>query len=183
VENPSRSVNKTLLLQNRQQTFRIDLRHLRRILRFLMLELLQADSFELAVNILGASEMTRLNETFHRHKGPTDVLAFDYRESPGKTPLCGEIFVCADEARIQATRFRTCWQSELVRYVVHGILHLSGFNDHRSSSRRKMKREESRLLKKLGERFGFEEVGEARTADFRSFGDHKPRENRRGRNR
>jgi len=61
--------------------------------------------------------------------------------------------VCADEAGIQARRFRTSWQSELVRYLVHGVLHLKGYDDQRSVSRRKMKREEDRLVKELGKRF------------------------------
>jgi probable rRNA maturation factor len=58
-----------------------------------------------------------------------------------------------DEALIQARRFRTTWQTELVRYLIHGVLHLQGHDDRRSVSRRSMKKEEARLLKKLGRRF------------------------------
>ena len=53
----------------------------------------------------------------------------------GETPvlLCctGKSFVCLDEAVRQARRFHTTWQSELVRYVVHGVLHLLGYDDQR----------------------------------------------------
>jgi len=148
-------VSNTLLVRNRQRTVRIDTRLWRRILEALLVELLRTGSFELEINITGAREMTRLNETFLRHRGSTDVLTFDYAEGPRKPALCGEIFVCADEARIQAARFRTSWQSELVRYVVHGVLHLNGYDDQRSASRGKMKREENRLLKELARRFDF----------------------------
>ena len=123
-----------------------------------MIELLRAGSFELEITILGTLEMTRLNETFLRHRGSTDVLTFDYTEGPRKTALRGEILVCADEARIQAARFHTSWQSELVRYLVHGVLHLSGYDDHSKASRRKMKREEARLLKELALRFDFKKL-------------------------
>ena len=60
-----------------------------------------------------------------------------------------------DEAIAQARRFRSTWQSELVRYLIHGILHLRGFDDLRHSDRRKMKREESRLLRLLARQFNF----------------------------
>jgi len=120
-----------------------------------MVELLRADSFDLGISIIAAPQMARLNESFLQHQGSTDVLAFDYAEAPGQNALCGEVFVCADEAKIQAKRFRTTWQSELVRYLVHGVLHLRGYDDHRWASRREMKREENRLLKALSGRYAF----------------------------
>ncbi|PYJ97280.1 MAG: hypothetical protein DME23_16275, partial [Verrucomicrobia bacterium] len=49
----------------------------------------------------------------------------------------------------QARRFRTTWQSELVRYLVHGVLHLRGYNDRQPKFRRVMKREEDRLVREL----------------------------------
>ena len=72
----------------------------------------------------------------------------------GCSPLLhGEIFVCLDQAIAQARRFRTSWQSELVRYIVHGVLHLQGQQDLHAAARRRMKREENRLLRQLGRRF------------------------------
>jgi probable rRNA maturation factor len=126
---------------------------LRRILQNLLNELLDVDSFALEISIVSSPEMTRLNETFLRHRGSTDVLAFDYKAVPDHSNLSGEIFICTDEAKIQASRFRTNWQSELVRYAVHGLLHLKGYDDKRNLDRRRMKREENRLLKELGKRF------------------------------
>ena len=69
--------------------------------------------------------------------------------------LHGELFICVDEAIRQARRFRTTWQSELVRYVVHGVLHLLGHDDHHAADRRKMKREENRLVRLMARRFAF----------------------------
>ena len=48
-----------------------------------------------------------------------------------RRPLHGEIFICVDEAVWQARKFRTSWQSEIVRYLVHGVLHLLGHDDSR----------------------------------------------------
>jgi rRNA maturation RNase YbeY len=67
--------------------------------------------------------------------------------------LHGEVFICLDDAVTQARRFRTTWQKETVRYLVHGILHLRGFDDLDTKVRRRMKRQEDRLLKALERRF------------------------------
>jgi len=67
--------------------------------------------------------------------------------------LHGELFICVDDAVAQAREFGTTWQSEIVRYLVHGVLHLRGHDDHDPAARRKMKREENRLLRGLDRRF------------------------------
>ena len=72
--------------------------------------------------------------------------------------LHGELFVCVDVAVAQARLFRVHWQSEVVRYIVHGILHLQGFDDRKPGPRRRMKRQEERLLKHLAGRFEFDEI-------------------------
>lgn len=142
-------------LLNRQRTQKLDLRRLRKVTLTLLGELQIAEA-ELGVTFVADEEMTLVNETFLQHEGSTDVITFDHLEqSPSpQTPdsrrhLHGELFICVDEAVRQAKRFRTTWQSELVRYVVHGVLHLLGHDDHRAADRLKMKREENRLVRKL----------------------------------
>lgn len=170
-------MNRSLALRNRQRRRRVDLRLLRRIVRTLLDDLLTVEQYDLGVFLAAAPEMTRLNETFLKHKGSTDVIAFDYngdsnlgeqrfvaaQKSGALTNQCppgirGEIFVCIDEAVSQARRFRTGWQSELVRYVIHGVLHLRGFDDQRSGARRKMKRAEDRWLREIGVRFALSKL-------------------------
>jgi rRNA maturation RNase YbeY len=80
------------------------------------------------------------------HEGPTDILTFDQGTSPDC--LRGELFICVAEAERQAMEFRTSWREELLRYVIHGLLHLRGFDDLSPSKRRVMKREEDRLVRK-----------------------------------
>ena len=92
-----------------------------------------------------------MNENFLNHQGSTDVITFNHGEEGGV--LHGEIFICIDEAVIQGRRFGASWQSEAARYLVHGVLHLEGFDDKKPGSCRTMKRRENFLLKKLSERF------------------------------
>lgn len=119
---------------------------------FLLQELLHVRNFELGIHLVSEKEIVRLNETFLHHQGSTDVISFNYA-FPGSLLLWGEIFVCVDEAVVQAARFHTTWESELARYVIHGVLHLSGYDDVSASARRKMKREENRLLRLLPQKF------------------------------
>ena len=136
-----------LFIKNRQRAIPLNTRFLRVISKTLLAEILLINDFELAVYIIGAPEMARLNRKFLDHEGSTDVITFDYANSPQH--LHGEVFICIDEAIKQARQFRTTWPSEIVRYTIHGILHLQGFNDLRAAPRRRMKREENRLLREI----------------------------------
>ena len=153
----------SLLIQNRQRAIRLDVRLLRLITKSLLTELLELEDFDLAVCIVRAPKMAQLNETFLQHDGSTDVITFDYSKNvlsaSRRKRVHGEIFICIDDAMAQAREFRTSWQSEIARYVIHGILHLLGYDDIHPADRRKMKREENRLLKKVTRLFTLRKLG------------------------
>jgi rRNA maturation RNase YbeY len=68
------------------------------------------------------------------------------------------LYICLDTAMAQAKQFGTTGQSELVRYVVHGVLHLLGYDDLQPDLRRKMKRVENRLVRRLAGRFSLAQL-------------------------
>jgi probable rRNA maturation factor len=146
---------------NRQRARAVDTRLLRRMTRSLLTETLGLEEFDLAVHLVGARAMAGLNQLHLSHEGPTDVITLDYSMGYGTSGAAnesakgpaGEIMVCVDVAAEQARRFQATWQTELARYVIHGILHLQGHDDQSAAGRRRMKREEGRLLKELGGRF------------------------------
>ena len=148
-----------LHLRNRQRSRKLDLQLFRKIL-LTALDELRVEQFELGISIISEDEMTRLNETFLKHKGSTDVITFDYSSHVTRHPslLLGELFICIDEAVLQSKRFRTTWQSELVRYAIHGILHLLGHDDKRTTARVKMKREENKLLGNVASQFDLKKI-------------------------
>ena len=148
-------------IANRQRLVPLNTRRLRALTETLLGESLGLSNYDLALCIVRAPEMARINQTFLQHEGSTDVITFDYAENPtsqGRT-LHGEIFICIDDAIAQARQFRTSWQAELARYVIHGVLHLRGLDDIRAADRRKMKREENRLLKEVARRFPLSKLG------------------------
>jgi probable rRNA maturation factor len=144
---------------NRQSSLTLDRILLRRVARGLLEDLLDRHDYELGVHFIAADEMTQLNETFLGHHGSTDVITFNHQESAVSAMLCGEIFISVDDALIYARRFRVKWPSEVTRYMVHGVLHLKGFDDTDAVSRRAMKRRENKLLKELSLRFDLGKIG------------------------
>src|SRR5258708_6336028 len=158
-----------IFISNRQRARKINLRLLKQITNALLADLEIAEA-ELGINLVAAREMALVNETFLKHAGSTDVITFDYESRAGnplpadgahgvtRPILCGELFICVDEAVLQAKKFKTNWQSEIVRYISHGILHLQGFDDLRADSRKKMKREENRLLRDLTKKFSLAQI-------------------------
>lgn len=162
-----------LCLRNRQRARPVNLELLVEIARHLLARHFPHHRFTLGIHLVAPPEMTRLNEHFLHHAGSTDVITFDYadRATPAFSPvvsgartraagrcdlgpvLSGEICICLDEAVTQALRFRTTWQSEVARYLVHGLLHLHGYDDAGPAARLKMKRAENRWLRDVSRRF------------------------------
>ncbi len=100
---------------------------------------------EIGIHFVTSKRMASLNWQYLRHVGSTDVITFDHGSTPGH--LHGELFICVADAVAQAREFRTTWQQELVRYVIHGLLHLCGYDDREPAMRRGMKRVEHRLVR------------------------------------
>lgn len=148
---PAPAMRVTIL--NRQRRRRIDTARLKQITRALLAELKIPDA-ELGIHLVSAKHMAQVNWQYLQHEGSTDVITFDHSEASGAGDglprrLYGELFVCVDDAARQAVEFGTTWRSEVVRYVVHGVLHLLGYDDLKPELRRKMKRAENRLVRRL----------------------------------
>jgi rRNA maturation RNase YbeY len=88
-----------------------------------------------------------MNRRFLGHRGATDVISFPLDE---KKAVEGEVYVNLDKAREQAGRERVPEHEEILRLVVHGVLHLLGYDDGTVRLRLGMKRREDRCLRALG---------------------------------
>lgn len=91
--------------------------------------------------------MRRLNRRFHGRDRGTDVLAFDLGPAPADGVRSADIVVGVDRARSAARRLGVPVPEELVRYIVHGVLHLSGFSDATPAGRRRMRRRQEELVR------------------------------------
>lgn len=110
----------------------------------------QGVGLELGIHLVSPKEMARVNWQFLQHEGSTDVITFDHGSRADH--LHGELFISVHDAVLQAAEFGTEWRQELLRYVIHGILHLQGFDDLDPVSRKLMKRHEERLVRAESDR-------------------------------
>ena len=94
-------------------------------------------SREVSVWLISDWRMALLHRKFLRQSGPTDVLTFQH----------GEIFISVDTAQRHARAFGNSLLRELKLYIVHGLLHLHGFDDQTSAEARKMKTAQEKILR------------------------------------
>ena len=156
---------RELQVRNRQSARAINTKEVREIARVLLEAELGLQRYELAVHFVSAKKMAEINWEFLQHEGSTDVISFDYREGYAEgaaefegLDLAGEIYISVADAEKQAREFGTKWQEEIVRYVVHGVLHLRGYDDLVPAKRKVMKREENRLVRRMQGRFELRKV-------------------------
>jgi probable rRNA maturation factor len=91
---------------------------------------------ELSISLVGAEEMADLNQRYLGEPGPTDVLSFPQDEEgpAGERRLLGDVVICPEVATAQDRDLET----ELRLLLVHGILHLLGYDHQEEAARRAM---------------------------------------------
>ncbi len=104
----------------------------------------------LDIAVLGDAEMRRQHARWSGDDSTTDSLAFDLRTEPTDGLVDGQLLVCKSVARRRARSRKGDWRAELLLYVIHGCLHLCGFDDHEVDDATRMHEEEDRLLTVLG---------------------------------
>jgi len=98
--------------------------------------------------VVADRRIAALNRSYLGHAGSTDVLSFDLSDS--RTPgICGQLIVCGDLAVREARRRGCSPQRELMLYVVHGLLHLMGYDDTSIRAAAKMHARQDELLRQF----------------------------------
>jgi probable rRNA maturation factor len=151
---------RELAIRNRQRVRPVNVSALRSFTQQLLEAELGLVDYALGIQLVGVKAMAEINWRHLQHEGPTDIITFDHRdETSDDRALHGELFICVPVAEAQAGEFRTRWFEELARYVIHGILHLRGYDDLTPKERRLMKREEERLLRRMARGFPLSRLG------------------------
>lgn len=134
-------------IADRQRATTLDLERIRAAAD----EILRAEdrlAAEISIAIVANAEMQELNRRYLHHDWPTDVLSFRF-DDPGE-PLSGEVIVNAELAAEVAAQYDWAPADELLLYLVHGLLHLCGYDDGNPQSLRRMRRREATLLSTWG---------------------------------
>ncbi len=110
---------------------------------------------ELSILFTDDNEIARLNNQYLGRKGPTNVLAFPMTGGPGtdmSTAMLGDVVISVDTAAREAAETGETLQGTIDRLLIHGLLHLLGYDHETSpSGARTMEEEEKRLLATIKE--------------------------------
>lgn len=108
---------------------------------------IESESYALkSINIIFCSDsmLSELNVKYLKHKTLTDIITFDYAESKGT--IMGDIFISIPRVRENAGKFKTKFDEELHRVIIHGVLHLMGFKDKNTRQKSIMRNKEDSYL-------------------------------------
>lgn len=119
-----------------------------------VLRLLKRENVELSLALVGNLEIRKLNARYRGKNYATDVLSFPAEDHlPGPIPLLGDVVISIDKTRAQAKERGRLLKEEMTTLLIHGIVHLLGY-DHERSARdaRVMGRLERKIYRTLCER-------------------------------
>lgn len=133
--------------RNEQQRLPVDEARLRQAVE-LALGRGKIEAAEISLAVVDDPAIHALNRRYLNHDEPTDVLSFVLEAGAGR--LEGEIIVSADTAAASAPRFGWTAADELLLYVIHGALHLVGYDDLDAEARLEMRRQERACLAHFG---------------------------------
>lgn len=88
-------------------------------------------------------EILRINREFLQHDYYTDIITFDYSY---KNRVAGDIFISLDTVRSNSEELKVSYDSELMRVIAHGLLHLCGIDDKGPGERKIMESKEDEAL-------------------------------------
>jgi probable rRNA maturation factor len=138
----------TVAITNRQRGLRIDRRRMRRVVERIVEDAGITDA-QVSVAVVDDPTIAELHERFLNDPEPTDVLSFVLERSP--KAMEGEVVVSEDTAQRVASRYRCTAEDELMRYVIHGTLHLVGYDDTTPHKRAVMRKRERQYLSQFVE--------------------------------
>ncbi|MHB8580950.1 MAG: rRNA maturation RNase YbeY [Ignavibacteriaceae bacterium] len=104
---------------------------------------LEFELTSLVINFVLSSEIMEINKKFLNHRYSTDIITFNYNGN--HDILDGEIFISFEDAELNAKKFGVNPNEEIIRLVIHGILHLLGYDDQIKKDKIIMKKLENKL--------------------------------------
>jgi len=134
-------------ITNQQSIKKLNLKHIRHIVQTIAV-LLNVSSGKISFVFCDNRFIQKLNRKYLKKNTATDVISFDFGGGSAGDYL-GEVIVSVEQAVLAAADLGLRWQDELCLYLVHGILHLIGYDDRTDSGRQRMQRKQEELLSSL----------------------------------
>ena len=90
--------------------------------------------------------LQKINEEHLQHVDLTDVITFEHSQGNN---LIGDIYISVERVKENASKFSVTFKSEISRVMIHGVLHLIGYNDKSKGQKEKMRKMENKFLKNV----------------------------------
>ena len=135
---------------NLHRAYKLNERYARNLAADILRMIGKANGAELELVFMDDKSIRRFNKKYRREDRVTDVLSFGlYGKMPGRKAFLGEIMISLDTALRNSRIFGTDIAEEITLYIIHGILHLFGYDDGNPGDSRKMVKEQNRILDRL----------------------------------
>ncbi len=131
---------------NNQTENRAPKRKLEAILNTAQKKLKRKGREVISLALVKENEMRKLNKTYRGKNKVTDVLSFEAGEYRQPREASGEIIICPSQARKQAEQYGNSYTREMMKLVLHGYLHILGYDHERESEAEKMEDLEQKIL-------------------------------------
>lgn len=102
---------------------------------------------DIVIALCSDSYILETNKEFLQHDYFTDIITFDYSEGE---KLSGDLLISVDTVRSNATKYKVDFENELLRVVIHGVMHLCGYKDKSAEQAKIMRQKEDYYLARFG---------------------------------
>ncbi|MDA9908933.1 rRNA maturation RNase YbeY [Gammaproteobacteria bacterium] len=117
------------------------------------------DSTELSIRVIDEDESADLNANYRQKQGATNILSFPYSGIQGTDiNLLGDLAICAPLVRKEAAEQDKTLDAHWAHLIVHGVLHLNGFDHEEDTAAKEMETLETTILKTLGYKNPYQEL-------------------------
>ncbi len=134
-----------VIVNDLQERIPVNLSQLEKLAKFVLNYKKVPEDAELSIALVRREDIKDLNEKYRGVSSSTDVLAFSLEEDP----LLGEVIISPEEAMEQAKVYGNSFDEELFLLLIHGILHLLGYEDETEEDKKKMEREEKAIFNRF----------------------------------
>ena len=142
-----------ILIKNQQKIKKVNQKKIERIIKKVLQNLKVDEETEISVLFTDDKFIRTLNNKYRGINTPTDVLSFSLQEGAIKSPevesdkLLGDIIISVETAQRQADNLNHSMEKELTVLLIHGLLHLTGYDHEKGQDYRVMREKESEILK------------------------------------
>lgn len=143
-----KNLREKIIICNYIKSIRLPLGH--ESIKYMVKYVLGSEKYkvrEIIINFITEKEITKINKSYLNHNYPTDIITFSY--APPSDKIEAEIFISLQIVKKNSKIYKVSFKNELMRVIIHGCLHLAGYNDKTPLEVELMRQKENYYLGKF----------------------------------